>query len=144
MRLFCPLKPRALFFLLPLLTGGIYLVLPKPPATCQNLQRFGAIEEQGRCIIKRSITLEGNINRLPDRLTIQGNLTISGTYITDLPNQMIVEGGLFLYKTSIARLPADLQVGQSFDQYSGLGSPGVRCDAIPKTTMIKGSRNCHS
>lgn len=141
--MFSKFKPRTTFFLLAGVAVVLYFLLPKPPATCKSLQRFGAIEEQGRCRIKRSITIEGNINRLPDRLTIQGNLTISGTYITELPNQMLVEGDLFLYKTSIARLPADLQVGQSFDQYSGFGSPGVRCNAIPQTTVIKGPRNCH-
>lgn len=128
-----------------LIAGGIYLVIPKPPPPCNSLRQFGASEIQGRCVINRSnVTLQGNINRLPERLTIRGNLTISGTYITELPNAMVVEGGLFLYKTSIAKLPADLQVGRSFDQYSGFGSPGVRCDAIPKTVVIKGTRRCHS
>jgi hypothetical protein len=144
MQLLSKLKLRSILWLLPILVGGIYLALPEPPATCQSLERFGAIAEQGRCIIRRSVTVEGNLHRLPDRLTIQGDLTISGTHITKLPNEMRVEGGLFLYKTSIAELPADLQVGRSFDQYSGFGSPGVKCNAIPKTTVIKGSRNCHS
>lgn len=135
---------RTMVFGLAGIAGVLYFFLPKPPATCESLQRFGAISEQGRCLIKRSVTIEGNINQLPDRLTVQGDLTISGTYITKLPKAMVVEGNLFLYKTSIAKLPADLKVGQGFDQYSGFGSPGVRCDAIPKTVEIKGSRNCHS
>ncbi len=138
------LKSRSLIVLLPVIAGLIYWFRPEPPATCQSLQKFGAIEQGDRCIIKRNITIEGNIKRLPDRLTIQGGLTISGTYITELPNAMIVEGNLFLYKTSIAKLPADLQVNGGFDQYSGFGSPGVRCDAIPLTIVIKGTRSCHS
>jgi hypothetical protein len=137
-------KSRSLIILFPLIAGLIYWFKPEPPATCQSLQKFGAIEQGDRCIIKRNTTIEGNIKRLPDRLTIQGGLTISGTYITELPHTIIVEGDLFLYKTSIAKLPADLQVRGGFDQYSGFGSPGVRCDAIPTTTLIKGTRSCHS
>ncbi|MGL5063229.1 MAG: hypothetical protein ACRC62_24885 [Microcoleus sp.] len=144
MQLLPKLKSRWILFLFPLLAGGIYLAIPKPPVSCKSLQQFGAIEQEGRCIIKRSVTIQGNIKRLPDRLTIQGSLTISGTYITELPAGMLVERDLFLYKTSIAKLPPDLQVGGGFDQYSGFGSPGVRCDAIPKTAIVKGHRNCHS
>jgi hypothetical protein len=128
---------------LPLVLGGVYLLWPTPPPPCSSLQKFGAIEQEGRCIIPRNINLEGKINRLPDRLTIKGNLTISGTYITQLPQAMVVEGSLYLYKTSIAKLPADLQVQGNFDQYSGFGSPGVKCSAIPKTVSIKGFRDCH-
>jgi hypothetical protein len=137
------LRRISLLSLFPLLAGGIYILRPAPPAPCESLQKFGAIEQAGRCVINRSITLEGNLRRLPDRLTIKGNLTISGTYIEELPRTMVVEGALFLYKTSIAKLPPDLQVQGSFDQYSGFGSPGVKCNAIPKTTFIKGHRNCH-
>jgi hypothetical protein len=143
MQLLSKLKSRVLLCLFPLLAGEIYLLRPEPPVSCKSFQRFGAIEQEGRCIIKRNVTIQGNIKRLPDRLTIQGSLTISGTYITELPAEMIVERDLFLYKTSIARLPTDLQVRGSFDQYSGFGSPGVRCSAIPKTATIKGHRHCH-
>ncbi|MBD1856733.1 hypothetical protein Q2T42_26445 [Leptolyngbya boryana CZ1] len=141
--MFSKLRSRSLLSIFPLLASGIYILRPAPPEPCESLRKFGAIEQAGRCIINRSVTLEGNLKRLPDRLTIKGNLTISGTYIEDLPSAMIVEGTLFLYKTSIAKLPPDLQVQGSFDQYSGFGSPGVKCSAIPKTAFIKGHRNCH-
>ncbi|PHJ60936.1 hypothetical protein VF14_15845 [Nostoc linckia z18] len=133
----------SLLLILPLLIGGIYLLQPAPPAPCGSLKKFGAIEQGERCIINRNVTLEGNLKRLPNQLTVKGDLTISGTYIEELPNAMVVEGNLFLYKTSIAKLPPDLQVQGSFDQYSGFGSPGVKCSAIPKTAVIKGNRNCH-
>jgi hypothetical protein len=146
-------SPRAsLLFMFPLVVVGIYLLQPAPPAPCGSLKKFGAmaaatpfrsIEQEGRCIINHNVTLEGNLKRLPNQLTVKGNLTISGTYIEELPSAMVVEGTLFLYKTSIAKLPPDLQVQGSFDQYSGFGSPGVKCNAIPKTTFIKGNRNCH-
>jgi len=136
-------KQRWLLFIFPLVVVGIYFLQPTPPASCESLKQFGAIEQEGRCIINRNVTLEGNLKRLPNQLGIKGNLTISGTYIEELPNAMVVEGNLFLYKTSIAKLPPDLQVQGSFDQYSGFGSPGVKCNAIPKTAFIKGNRNCH-
>ncbi|MFM7603520.1 MAG: hypothetical protein ACKO7R_20355 [Pseudanabaena sp.] len=51
---------------------------------------------------------------------------------------MVVEGNPFLFKTSIAKLPPNLQVQGNFDQYGGFGSPGVKCNAIPKTVLSKG------
>jgi hypothetical protein len=120
----------SLLLMFPLLVVGIYLVRPAPPAPCESLKKFGAIEQGGRCIINRNVTLEGNLKRLPNQLTVKGNLTISGTYIEELSSAMVVEGNLFLYKTSIAKLPPDLQVQGNFDQYSGFGSPGVKCNAI--------------
>ncbi|BAZ02711.1 hypothetical protein NIES37_67240 [Tolypothrix tenuis PCC 7101] len=133
----------SLLFIFPLVVVGIYLLQPAPPAPCGSLKKFGALEQEGRCIINRNVTLEGNLKRLPNQLTVKGDLTISGTYIEELPIAMVVDGNLFLYKTSIAKLPPDLQVQGSFDQYSGFGSPGVKCSAIPKTAFIKGNRNCH-
>lgn len=142
MRLLPKLKSKWMIPVLALLAGGIYRALPKSPVSCESLQQFGAIENAGECIINKSVELKGQIDRLPDRLTVKGDLTITGTNIEALPASLIVEGNLFLYKTSISKLPADVQIRQSFDQYIGWGSPGVRCAAIPKTAIIKGRRRC--
>ncbi len=122
--------------------GIVYWNIPQPPASCQSLQQYGAKESGGRCIIDKNVYLEGKIDRLPDRLTVKGNLTISGTYIEQLPAALIVEGNLYLYKTSISQIPADVQIGQGFGQDLGWGSPGVKCTDIPKTAIIKGSLRC--
>ncbi len=124
------------------LLGVIYWYRPKPPATCQSLQRFGATMVGERCIIKRNVHLAGSVESLPDNLTIEGNFTISGTQIENLPAKMIVTGNLYFYKTSISKLPADLQVFGGFNQDLGFGSPGVYCKYIPKTVVIKLARRC--
>lgn len=124
------------------LLGVIYWYRPKPPATCQSLQRFGATMEGERCIIKRNVNLSGSVETLPNNLTIKGNFTISGTKIEKLPDKMIVTGELYFYKTSISKLPADLQVFGGFNQDVGFGSSGVYCKDIPKTVVIKLARRC--
>jgi hypothetical protein len=119
------------------LAVAIYWTMPTPPPTCQSLQRFGAVEINGRCVVDRSIKIEGNVNKLPDRLTVKGDLNIYGSYVTELPVALIVEGNLDLYKTSIGKIPPDLQVGRSLTTYLGFGSPEIRCQDIPKTAVIK-------
>ena len=138
------LKPRWFVPALALLGGGIYSALPSPPALCLSLQRFGAVETGGRCVVKGDVKLEGAVKRLPDHLTVQGNLRLNGTQIVELPVALIVEGDLFLYKTGIGKLPADLTIGGNFDPYGGFGSPGIRCDDIPPSVVIKGQRNCNT
>jgi hypothetical protein len=70
----------SLLFIFPLLVVGIYQLQPTPPAPCESLKKFGAmaaatpfrsIAQGERCIINRNVTLEGNLKRLPNQLTIK-------------------------------------------------------------------------
>lgn len=122
--------------------GVIYWHRPKPAATCQSLQRFGATMVGDRCIIKRNVHLSGSVETLPNNLTIEGDFTISGTQIENLPAKMIVTGNLYLYKTSISKLSADLQIFGGFNQDLGFGSSGMYCKDILNTVVIKRSKRC--
>jgi PcfJ-like protein len=66
--------------------------------------RSGLIEDEGRYY---------NIYKLPENLTITGNLDLSDTPITSLPQGLKVSGDLDLRNTPLTSLPAGLEVGGS-------------------------------
>lgn len=49
--------------------------------------------------------------RLPDNLTIIGNLSLRGSDISRLPKNLNITGGLNISKSKISRLPSSLVVG---------------------------------
>lgn len=54
------------------------------------------------------------IERLPDNLTVIGNLHLGGcSGITEMPNNLSVVGSLFLKGTKVKVLPASLSVGDT-------------------------------
>ena len=72
--------------------------------------------------IPNNLTVNGNlylsytkITSLPDNLTVNGNLFLRNTKITSLPNNLIVNGYLDLSKTLITSLPDNLTVNGTLD-----------------------------
>ena len=118
------------------------IALTREPAALPCAEIGNATVQGDRCIASGNVLLERDVQRLPDQLTIKGNLTIRGTPMQALPAGLVVEGNLTLYKTSIATLPADLFVAGDFDTYAGFGSPVIHCGEIPTTVVIKGKRGC--
>ena len=64
-----------------------------------------------------NITVEENLNlsytnitELPDNLTVEGDLDIGHTNIIELPNHLIVYDDLYMYDAKITELPKDLTV----------------------------------
>ena len=55
------------------------------------------------------------IKRLPEGLSVSGNLDLSGTEITELPDNLTVGGWLALIGTPITKLPKRLTVGDDID-----------------------------
>ena len=51
--------------------------------------------------------------KLPDNLTVYGDLDLRGTKITSLPSDLKVDGDLFLRNTPIRSLPDNLEVSGS-------------------------------
>jgi hypothetical protein len=110
-----------------------------PP--CTALAGLGAREENGRCVIDGLNTANYRGQRLPDNLTVRGDLQIYGQRLDILPKGLIVVGELFFYKATYA-IPEDLVVRGNVDSYLGLGDELLKCAEIPKTAKLMGSVRC--
>lgn len=69
---------------------------------------------------------------LPDGLTVDGSLNISGTKIKDLPKGLTVGGSLYMNRTKIKELPEGLTVG------GGLYMNGTGITELPEGLVFKG------
>ena len=84
---------------------------------------------------KKDLNLS-NLNfepKLPDNLTVYGDLDLSDTPITSLPSGLKVGGGLFLEGTQIKQLPSDLKVG------GGLGLTNTPIKELPSDLKVVGN-----
>jgi hypothetical protein len=111
-----------------------------PPA-CSELAALGAREENGRCLIGRLDTGKYAGTRLPDNLTVQGELQIYGQRLDTLPKGLIVEGELHFYKATYA-IPDDIIVRGDVDSSLGFGDSLLHCSDIPKTARLLGAVRC--
>src|ERR1017187_3217595 len=72
--------------------------------------------------IPNNLTVKGNLNlrntpitSLPNNLTVNGNLYLRNTLITSLPDNLTVKRGLYLNNTLITSLPDNLTVNGYLD-----------------------------
>lgn len=70
--------------------------------------------------------------RLPENLTVRGNLSIPGINISELPKGLKVRGRLNISGTQIADLPADIEVGE------GINITNTMVKTLPEGLKIKG------
>jgi hypothetical protein len=110
-----------------------------PP--CTALAGLGAREENGRCVINELNTANYRGQRLPDNLTVRGDVQIYGQRLDMLPKGLLVEGELFFYKATYA-IPEDLVVRGNVDSSLGFGDELLKCAEIPKTAKLMGSVRC--
>lgn len=112
-----------------------------PAPACAALAEWGARMEGDRCVVASLNTATYSGKRLPDRLTVRGDLQIYGQRLAALPRGLIVEGTLDLYKATY-ELPADLIVHGDLERTLSFGDESLRCVDIPKTVRIDGSIRC--
>lgn len=75
-----------------------------------------------------------DIKSLPDNLTVDGGLWLSGTGITSLPDNLTVTGNLYLDNcTGITSLPDNLTVGEDLDIH------GTSITSLPDNFAVGGS-----
>src|ERR1035437_5384125 len=90
--------------------------------------------------IPNNLTVNGNldlsntkITSLPDNLTVKGSLYLSNTKITSLPNNLTVNGTLDLRNTKITSLPNNLTVN------GNLYLTNTQITSLPDNLTVKGS-----
>ena len=70
--------------------------------------------------------------KLPDNLTVNGYLYLTGTLITSLPNNLTVKDGLYLNNTPITSLPDNLTVNDD------LWLRDTPITSLPDNLIVKG------
>lgn len=88
--------------------------------------------------IKKIIRFKCDINKLPEKLIIDGNLDCRGlsNKITELPNNLKVNGFVNLYKNNLTELPKGLIVTKDLNcGYNKLTS-------LPNDLIVCGDLNC--
>jgi uncharacterized protein (TIGR02996 family) len=102
--------------------GFLSLNLHEAPITAlpDNFIVGGDLDLGGTYVRKlpENLTVGGNLNlswlpitTLPDNLTVNGNLDLGGTYVRNLPENLTVGQSLSLWGTEIIVLPENLTVG---------------------------------
>lgn len=72
--------------------------------------------EEGRCIHDGKLRLNAlALTRLPDNLTVNGDLDVEYNNIEELPKGLIVNGTLLCQRNNLTKLPDDLKVGWSIN-----------------------------
>jgi len=114
----------------------------KPPA-CEALAAQGAHVASGRCVVDGDVTTRDyKESRLPENLTVGGDLQIYGCGVNSLPKGLRVGKSIDLYKSCVTRLPPDLVVGGNVDSQLAFGDDLLSCKDIPKTARIGGWVRC--
>lgn len=73
------------------------------------------------------------VEKLPDNLTVNGNIDITNTPMSNLPRGLHVTGFLLIASTSIKELPPDLVVDGDFDM------PNNIVESIPPSIQVGGN-----
>lgn len=71
-----------------------------------------------------------SLKELPEDLTVQGDLNVSGTKMTKLPNRLTVQGSLIIANTKIKELPPGLNVK------GNLNLSGTKISSLPDGMTI--------
>ena len=89
--------------------------------------------------IPNNLTVKGNLNlrntpitSLPNNLTVNGNLYLRNTLITSLPDNLTVKRGLYLNNTLITSLPDNLTVNGTLDLRN------TQITSLPDNLTVKG------
>ena len=101
---------------------GAWLLYEDRTPGCDSLSVNGAHpNDAGFCVVDGSLTVKDpwDYQRLPTRLVVHGDLTITGTSILALPAGLVVDGRIELYQTEVASLALETWARDGLSQHSG-------------------------